>query len=149
LTAVRLSGRDARLVLPGCPAFLQFGDFGELGERLRRQVRQTEQDGLDARETEIASLDRRSGAAQTAMKAKNDVFGQRPIGSAENLPQSLPRPHLAASSSRRVGADAHELGRAQRDARLVTRESASPARSKAIHPGQRRVHRQASIHAKL
>ena len=63
LTAVRLSGRDARLVLPGCPAFLHLGDFGELGERLRRQVRQTEQDGLDACETEIAGLDRRSGSA--------------------------------------------------------------------------------------
>ena len=106
LTAVRLSGRNARLVLPGCPAFLQFGDLGELGERLRRRVRQTEQDGLDTGKTEIAGLDRLSGATQTAMKSKNDVFALRAIGRAEYPPQSLWRSNLAASSSRRVGADA-------------------------------------------
>jgi len=39
LTAVGLSGGDARLVFPGRPAFLQFGDFGEFGERRRLRVR--------------------------------------------------------------------------------------------------------------
>jgi len=143
-----LSGRDARLVLPGGPAFLQFGDFGELGERRGRQVRQAEKDGLDAGETEIAGLDRRRGAAQTAVKAMNDVFGLRAIGRAENPPQSLWRPNLRASSSRRIGADAHELGRAERDARLVTGESASAARGESIHPDQRKIHQQTFTPAK-
>ena len=38
-----------------------------------------EQHGLDACETQIAGLDRLSGAAQAAVKAKNDVLGLRPI----------------------------------------------------------------------
>jgi hypothetical protein len=81
------------------------------------------------------------------MEAKNGVFGQRPIGGAHDPPQRLPRPDLAAPSSRRVGADAHEIGPAQRDARFVTGESASAAWRESIHSGQRQIHRQASIHA--
>jgi hypothetical protein len=149
LTAVRLSGRDARFVLPGCPAFLQLGDFGELGERRRRQVRQAEEDGFDACETEIAGLDRRSGAAYAAVKAKNDILRLRPKSCAHNSPQSLRRLDLAPTSSRRVSADARKGRRAQRDARRVTRESASAAWGKSIHSGQRQIHRGESILATI
>ena len=53
----------------------------------------------------------------------------------------MPRSHLAASSSRRVGADAREVRWAQRDARLITRESASAARGESIHSDQWQIHR--------
>ena len=104
-----------------------------------------EQHGLDACETQIAGLDRLSGAAQAAVKAKNDVLGLRPISCAHNPPQSLRRLDLAPPSSRRVGADAHEVDRAQRDARIVTSQSASAARGESIHSGQPKAHRQVSV----
>jgi hypothetical protein len=78
------------------------------------------------------------------MKAKDNALGLRPIGRAQDSPQSRPWAHLITSSSRRVGADAHEVRRAQRDARLVTRESAA-ARGESIDLSQRQVHQEVSI----
>jgi hypothetical protein len=79
------------------------------------------------------------------MKAKNDVLRLRPVGGAHDPPQSLPRSDLATPSSRRVGADAHEVRRAQRDARFVAREPARAAWGQSIRFDQRQIHRKAPI----
>jgi hypothetical protein len=141
LTTTRLPGRNAWLILPGCPPFVEFGNFREFNERGRRRIGQAEEYGLDAGETEIAGLDRRCGAAQAAIDAKNDLFGLWFVGEAQDPAESLARTYLGSSPSGRIGADAYEIRRAERNAGLVTAKPASAALDESVGLDRGKIHR--------
>ena len=96
-------------------------------------------EGLQARETKISGLDRRSGPAQSAMEAADDLVGLRPVGGDQDACESFSRSNLAKSSSCRAKACPHEFRRAQRDADLVASQ-ADAARGQTKGSGQRPIH---------
>jgi hypothetical protein len=124
LSAIRLSGGDAWLVLPAGSPFLERCGVCELLQPGPRRFWQPEKNGLDARQAEIAGRQGSRSAGQPAMDPTDDGVGLNAISisCSENGPERL-RVDVFEIWAARCVAGADKLEDSKRDASLVTGEA--------------------------
>jgi hypothetical protein len=85
LSAARLPGRNAWLVLPGVAAFLEIDDLSELGHAGGRQVRKAKHHRLDTGEGQVPGFELPRHPAEAPVEALDNFARLAPIGRLQDL----------------------------------------------------------------